>query len=193
MALVALLLVMGCGSLLQAELIPIGYVSIDTAVPIGGIDTIGVGNLTGLIYGCSVPAGFQVCTDLTFSGGVTFQFQVGASVITEVVPLSADLGPGLYDPPEFQFLDSETLLSATFTGSVSPTNLDLVLADNSMASVTASPAIISTPLTPGDPLTVLEINAISAAVPEPDYRWACLAIGLIGLNLRHRIRAVGPR
>jgi hypothetical protein len=186
-----LFLMMASGALMRADLTPIGYISIDTAVPIAGIDTIGVGNLTGLTYGCSFPAGFPVCTEVTISGSVTLQFQDGSSVDTEVVPLAADLGPGLYDPVEFQFLDSATLLSAAFAGTISPTNLELVLPDASLASFTASPDIISEALTPGQPLTLLEVNASPVAVPESqDYMLAVFAISLIGFN-RYRIRALG--
>src|SRR5262249_50416297 len=106
----AFILVVSSGVLLHADSIPIGFVSIDIAVPIGGIDTIGVGNLTGLTYGCSFAAGFPVCKDLTLTGSVTLQFLDGAVIDTEVIPLSSNLSPGLYDPPEFQFLDSRVLL-----------------------------------------------------------------------------------
>src|SRR5258708_5206607 len=112
------ILMMASGALMRADLTPIGYISIDNAVPIGGIDTIGIGNLTGMIYGCSVPAGFQVCNEVTIDGSVTFTFQNGSDVETEIVPLGFGLGPGLYDPVEFQFLDSATLLSAIFTGTI---------------------------------------------------------------------------
>lgn len=187
-----LLLMMASGALVRADLTPIGYISIDSAVPIGGINTIGIGNLTGLTYGCSVPAGFQVCTDLTISGSVTFQFQDGSNLFDKIVPLTMALGPGLYDPIEFQFLDTATLLSATFTGTINLTNLDLVLADNSLGAFTASPDIISSALTPGQPLTLLQVNTNPVPMPEgPDYTLLVLTIGLIGFSLSDRIRAAG--
>jgi hypothetical protein len=186
------LLMMASGALVHADLTPIGFISIDTAVTIGGIDTVGVGNLTGLTFGCSVPAGFAVYNDVTISGSVTFQFKDGSNVDTVVVPLAADLGPGLYDPTEFQFLDSATLLSATFTGTISPTDLELVLADNSMGAFTASPDIISSSLTPDQPLALLQVNANPVAMPEgPDYTLLEVSFGLIAFHLRHRIRAAG--
>jgi hypothetical protein len=186
----ALILMNGTGALLRADLTPIGYISIDTAVPIGGIDTIGIGNLTGLTYGCSVPAGFSVCTDVTITGSITFQFQDGANVDTTIVPLASDLGPGLYDPTELQFLDSGTLLSATFTGTISPTDLDLVLGDNSIASYTASPEIVSASLTPDQPLQLLEVNVTPVAMSEgPDITLPLLLVGMIGFSLRHQFRA----
>jgi hypothetical protein len=188
----ALFLMNATGALLRADLTPIGYISIDTAVPIGGIDTIGVGNLTGETYGCSVPAGFQVCTDITISGSVTFQFQDGNTVDTLIVPLSASLGPGLYDPTEFQFLDSATLLSATFTGTISATDLDLVFADNSIAAYTASPDIVSSPLTPLQPLALLQVDVAPVPMPDgPDFTLAFVALGMIGFSLRHHMQALG--
>ena len=185
---VALILVNGTGTLLHAaDLTTIGFISIDYAVPIGGIDTIGIGNLTGLTYGCSVPAGFAVCTDVTISGSVTFQFQDGASVGTTIVPLASSLGPGLYDPTELQFLDSETLLSATFTGTITPTDLDLVLADNSIAPYSASPEIVSASLTPDEPLQLLQVDVTPVAVSEPNFTLPVVLVGLVGFSLRHQI------
>jgi hypothetical protein len=185
-----LIFMMASGALVRADLTPIGYISIDTAVPIGGIDTIGIGNLTGMTYGCSFPAGFQVCNDVTINGSVTFQFQDGINVDTQVVPLAFGLGPGLYDPTEFQFLDSVTLLSAIFTGTIDITNFDLVLPDGSFGAYTASPDIISSALTPDQPLTLLQVNATPIAMPEgPDFTFAELAIGVAAYSLRHRFHA----
>lgn len=119
----AFLLFFVYGLVAKAGPINVGFLSFDNLQ--AGINVFTLYNGTGTAP-CSGPCAlsdFPVSTSLSF-GNVSLQILVGGS--TQTKTLSASLGPGTFQPVEFQFPATTLISSATLTATIDRTNISLI-------------------------------------------------------------------
>ena len=171
----ALSLFLAFASTGYATPLTIGYLSFDAGIP-AGLNSFSLANRTGAGTGCDFS--FPSCTELSITGTLTVHFDGAPS---EVRTLSAPLGAGFHQPPEFEFDPSLLPLSASFSGTVTP--LSIQLAGGAAARINGS-VTGAVDLT-ADTFLLLTVDAETQAIPEP----ASASLAVVGLVwlLRRRL------
>jgi PEP-CTERM motif len=142
-------------------------------------------NFTGLTDGCSTPAGLPVCTDLLISGTLTYSYSDGSGVVNGTATLAFPIGPDAanggnsYAPSNFQ-LPSTTMLSAFFSGSLTPADFQTDLGPFSSDGTVVSPDVVA-----GGGFALLSATTASTAVPEPSSA-AIVMLGSLAFACRFR-------
>ena len=171
-----------------ATTINLGFISFDTLIPDApgapGVTNFTINNFTEgpSLGGFALPPDFPVFSSLTFQNSTLL-------LTTPTTSLSfnlGDFGPGSFIPAALEFPSTMLFTSATFTASLSLTDLQLFdgttfAANSDVLSATILPSSGST-LTPGTDLALLQVSN-TAATPEPAAYRLCAGALLILLLL----------
>jgi hypothetical protein len=145
-------------------------------------------NFTGAADGCSTPAGFPVCTDVSISGILTYSYFDGSGTVNGTATLALPIGPNAdnggasYAPSNFQ-LPTTTVLSATFSGSLTPANLT---ADT--GPFPSDGTVVSLDVVAGGGFALLNTNSAPTTIPEPSTAVLVVLGGLALVSNRRRER-----
>lgn len=139
-------------------------------------------NFTGATDGCSTPAGFPVCTSLTFTGTLTYSYSNGSGTVNGSAALGAPIGPNsenggaAYAPLNFA-LPTTNILSASFAGFLLPASFV-----TDAGPFSSNGLITSGDLVAGQGFALLSTDVVSS-VPEPG---TALMLALAGLGFAIR-------
>ena len=164
----AVLLFFGLPVFANADTFAIGYVSLDIFIagsPLSpGVNQFTIGNFTG---GSAIPPTFPVLTPLTFRTSSLVLVKGG---ISQTV-LLGDIDPGISNPVELEFPDTDIFSSATFSATLDTLTLDLDGGGSiTLFSPTIEAALLPSAggnLVPGTDFVLLTVSDEVPAVPEP--------------------------
>jgi len=145
-------------------------------------------NFTGTVDGCSTPSGFPVCTDLLFSGTLSYSYLTESGIVNGTAALVAPIGTddanggSSYAPANFLLPTTATsiILSASFSGFLSPASF---LTDTGLFN--SDGTIISSDVVAGGGFALLYATSASTSVPEPS-SLSFLLFGSVAIAIRLR-------
>lgn len=151
----------------RADTVNIGYLSFDVS---GSTATFDIANVTGPNSVALGDPSFPVLTPVTLSGlKLAVSFSDGSSTVFDQSAFTTSLDGLSFDGPSVAFSGGVSAVSATLTGLLSPTSLDIgspVTVDSSFLPVTLTDPN-GGPLQDGDAALIQASTASVAAIPEP--------------------------
>ena len=158
-------------------------------------------NFSGITDGCSATGGFPACDDLSISGTLTYSYFNGTTDVDRSATLTSPIGTddanggSAYSPLNFLVpTDSTNILSASFSGSLSPVNFN-ICTDMTVTNCTSPDEVLFNSdgkvLSSGDVVAgggfalLVTTTASTTAIPEPS-GMGFLLLGSLALMSRFK-------